>query len=177
MDDSATGTSPPAAFDITLIVAMDAGGVIGADGGMPWHIPGDLRWFKSQTLHKPILMGRRTFEAIGRALPERRNLVLSRDPAFAAAGAERVASLAAAVEIARSDQAGELMVIGGAQVYALALAQASCLQVTRIEAAYQGDTWFPEIDWNDWRLVTEQAVAATTSAPAHRFMTWRRRRA
>ena len=162
---------------LTLIAAMDQNGVIGADGGMPWHIPGDLRWFKQQTLNKPILMGRRTFESIGRALPTRRNLVLTRDAAFVADGVQCVGDIDTAIGIAARDGATELMVIGGAQVYTLALERASRLQLTRIESAYEGDTWFPEIDWSAWELVDETAVAASGDTPAHRFMTWQRRRA
>ena len=162
---------------LTLIAAMDQNGVIGADGGMPWHIPGDLRWFKQQTLNKPILMGRRTFESIGRARPKRRNLVLTRDAAFVADGVQRVGDIDTAISIAARDGAAELMVIGGAQVYTLALERASRLQLTRIESAYEGDTWFPEIDWSAWELVDETAVAASGDTPAHRFMTWQRRRA
>ena len=162
---------------LTLIAAMDQNGVIGAKGGMPWHIPGDLRWFKQQTLNKPIVMGRRTFESIGRALPKRRNLVLTRDADFVAKDVQPVADINTARRIAEADGATELMVIGGAQVYALTLAQATTLKLTRIEAAYEGDTWFPEIDWSAWTLADETPIAATESTPAHRFMTWRRRRA
>jgi dihydrofolate reductase len=162
---------------LTLIAAMDRNGLIGAAGGMPWHLPGDLRWFKQQTLAKPILMGRRTFDSIGRALPKRRNLVLTRDADFAAEGVDRVTDVDSAIAIAADDGAAELMVIGGAQVYALTLARASTLLITRIEASYEGDTWFPHIDWAKWELREEQAVAAEGERPAHRFMTWQRRRA
>ncbi|MBS62247.1 dihydrofolate reductase [Salinisphaera sp.] len=165
----------PADVRLSLIAAMDENGVIGADGGMPWHIPDDLRWFKQQTLNKPILMGRRTYESIGRALPKRRNLVLTRDAGFDAQGVECVADVEQAIGIAAGDGAAELMVIGGAQVYGLTLARATTLQITRIEARYTGDTWFPAIDWDDWQLVYEQRVDATADTPAHRFMTWQRR--
>lgn len=161
--------------EIALIAAMDEDGVIGAAGGMPWHLPADLRFFKRKTLHKPIVMGRRTFAAIGRALPRRRNLVLTRDAGFAAEGCERVASLDAAKKIAAGDGAAQLMVIGGAQVYALALAQAQRLYITRIHARYDGDTWFPAIDWSQWQLVDrEDHAAENDAAPAYSFMEWRR---
>ena len=159
---------------LTLIAAMDENRVIGADGGMPWHIPDDLAWFKRQTRGKPILMGRRTYESIGRALPQRRNFVLTRDAGFTAPDVERVADVASAIERAAGDDAAELMVIGGAQVYALTLARASRLLITHIEARYDGDTWFPEIAWADWRLVAEQRVEAEADMPAHRFMTFER---
>ena len=165
----------PADVRLSLIAAMDQNGVIGAEGGMPWHIPDDLRWFKQQTLNKPILMGRRTFESIGRALLKRRNLVLTRDSNFMADGVERVADVQQAIDIAAADGAAELMVIGGAQIYGLTLERAHTLQLTRIDAAYTGDTWFPEIEWEAWQLVYEQCVPATGDVPAHRFMTWQRR--
>ncbi|AWN17790.1 dihydrofolate reductase [Salinisphaera sp. LB1] len=157
---------------ISLIAAMDVNGVIGARGGMPWHLPEDLRWFKHNTRGKPIVMGRRTFESIGRALPHRRNLVLTRQPGFRAAGVVVVDRLDAA--LAQAGDATELMVIGGAQVYALALPQADRLLITRIEAEYAGDTWFPAVDWAHWRLVAEEPRAATDDTPAYRFMTYAR---
>lgn len=166
-----TQASSPA---LTLIAAMASNRVIGADGGMPWHIPSDLRWFKQQTLNKPILMGRCTFDSIGRALPGRQNLVLSRHPeTLAGRGVEGVTSLAAAREKAQG--AAELMIIGGAQLYALALPLASRLIVTQIERAYDGDTFFPEVHWPDWTLAAEQAVAGDDHTPPHRFMTWQRK--
>ncbi|MGB7757554.1 MAG: dihydrofolate reductase [Salinisphaera sp.] len=157
---------------ISLIAAMDANGVIGAEGGMPWHLPDDLRWFKQNTRDKPIVMGRRTFESIGRALPHRCNLVLTRQADFHAAGVEVVDRFETAV--ARAVGAAELMVIGGAQVYALAMPQADRLLITRIEAEYDGDTWFPEIDWARWRLVADEPRPAADDTPAYRFMTYER---
>lgn len=159
---------------LTLIAAMASNRVIGADGGMPWHIPGDLRWFKQQTLDKPILMGRRTFDSIGRALPGRRNLVLTRHPeTLAGRGVEGVTSLETA--LAQLQDVPELMIIGGAQLYTLTLPMASRLVVTRIERAYEGDTFFPEVHWSEWTLTDEQAVAGDDHTPPHRFMTWRRK--
>jgi len=172
-----TPTAEASEVSLTLIAAMDDNGLIGAHGGMPWHLPGDLRWFKQHTLDKPILMGRRTFESIGRALPRRRNLVLTRDPDLAGDGIEAVADVDTAMRRAGEAGAPELMVIGGAQVYALTMARAERLLITRIEARYAGDTWFPEVNWPDWELLAEQRVAAAEARPAHRFMTWQRRAA
>lgn len=160
---------------LTLIAAMDENRVIGADGGMPWHIPDDLAWFKRQTRGKPILMGRRTYESIGRALPQRRNFVLTRDASFRAPDIERVSDVDRAVERAGAAGAEELMVIGGAQVYALTLERAHTLLITRIEARYSGDTWFPHVDWSRWELVAQVPVDAAPDVPAHRFLTFRRR--
>lgn len=158
---------------IGLIAALDRNGLIGSAGGMPWHLPEDLRWFKRQTQGRTILMGRRTFDSIGRALPRRRNLVMTRQRDFGAPGVEVVRDLAAAC--AGLGDGDELMVIGGAQIYALALPHAHCLLLTRIEAGYAGDTWFPPVDWPQWRLVDEQAGRRESGAPAYRFMTYERR--
>ncbi|MDN5938248.1 MAG: dihydrofolate reductase [Salinisphaera sp.] len=127
---------------------MDENGLIGAGGVMPWHLPSELRHFRRKTLHKPVLMGRRTFAAIGGPLKQRDNLVLSRDPQFTAAGVQRVASVEEAC--AQADSAAELVVIGGAQVYALALPAVSTMYLTRVHAGFAGDTWFPDIEWRQW---------------------------
>ena len=159
---------------ITFIVAMDANRLIGADGGMPWHIPGDLPRFKRRTRHKPILMGRKTFESIGKPLPQRDNIVLSRSTARAARDdVIAVQDVASALEAA--GDAPELMVIGGAEIYRLLLERADCLDITHIEAEYDGDTWFPPVDWAAWQIESEQRVAADGDTPAHRFVTWVRR--
>ena len=138
------------AAQVTLVVAVADNGIIGARGGMPWHLPADLRHFKQVTLGKPVLMGRLTWDSIGRPLPERRNLVLTSDPEWRAEGAERVSSLDQALALAEADGAEELMVIGGAAVYRLALPHARRIYLTRIHAAPDGDTRFPELDPDDW---------------------------
>lgn len=136
--------------ELTLVVAVADNGVIGARGGMPWHLPADLKHFKRLTYGKPVLMGRLTWESIGKPLPGRRNLVLTTDPEWQAEGAERVASLHEALALAASDGAAELMVIGGAAVYRLALPEAKRIYLTRIHASPAGDTHFPEIEPTDW---------------------------
>ena len=133
---------------LTLIVARGRNGVIGRGGGMPWHLPEDLKFFRATTTGHPILMGRTTHESIGRPLPGRRNLVLSRDPGYAAPGCETVASLADA--LARCEGCPELFVIGGAQVYALALPQVDRMIVTEIDAEFDGDVCFPAVDPAAW---------------------------
>jgi dihydrofolate reductase len=139
--------------EITLIAAVADNGVIGAEGGMPWHLPADLAHFKRLTLGKPVLMGRLTWEAIGRPLPGRANLVLTRDLHWRAEGAERVTSLDQALDVARNAGAAELMVIGGAEVYRQALPRAARIYLTRVHAEPWGDTWFPELDPDEWREV------------------------
>jgi dihydrofolate reductase len=134
---------------VALVVAMSDNGIIGKDGGLPWHLPDDLKYFKVVTSGKPVLMGRRTFESIGKPLRGRRNLVLSRAAAESASGVEYVHS----VEQARALAAGaaELCVIGGAEVYALALPLATRIYLTRVHAVVAGDVYFPLRDFSAWR--------------------------
>ena len=141
------------AAQVTLVVAVADNGIIGARGGMPWHPPADLSHFKQVTLGKPVLMGRLTWDSIGRPLPGRRNLVLTSDPEWRAEGAERVSSLDQALAMAEAGGAEELMGIGGAAVYRLALPRAQRIYLTRIHAAPDGDTHFPELDANEWEEV------------------------
>ncbi|TDR48568.1 dihydrofolate reductase [Tahibacter aquaticus] len=138
-----------AATVLSLVAALDRNRAIGRDGDMPWHLPDDLARFKRITLGKPLLMGRKTALAIGRALPGRRNLVLSRSGEAPFATQETVSSLDAALALAA---APELMVIGGGEIYALALPLATRLYLTEIDAAVDGaDTWFPEFDRGQWQ--------------------------
>ena len=133
----------------SLIVARAANGVIGKGNGMPWHLPADLAHFKRTTLGRPVIMGRRTWESIGRPLPGRRNLVVTRNAAYEAAGAEVVDSLEAAWRAV--GDADEVFVIGGGQIYADALPGADRIYVTEIGEAIEGDTFFPDLDPDDWR--------------------------
>ena len=133
----------------SLIVARARNGAIGLANAMPWHLPADLAHFKRTTLGHPVIMGRRTWESIGRALPGRRNIVVSRTPGFRAPGAEVVGSLAAAWEAVRD--ADEAFVIGGAQLYADALPQADRIYLTDMAGEVEGDTFFPALDARQWR--------------------------
>jgi dihydrofolate reductase len=144
--DLASAVSAPR---IALVVAMADNGVIGKGGGLPWHLPDDLKHFKAVTFGKPVLMGRRTFESIGKPLPGRRNLVMTRGAAAAVPGVEYVGS----VEQARSLAAGaaELCVIGGAEVFTLALPLAARIYLTRVHAQVTGDVYFPLRDFSGWR--------------------------
>lgn len=163
----------PAQVEIALVAALDENGLIGAHGGMPWHLPVDLKHFKRTTLHKPIVMGRRTHESIGRALPQRQNLILTRDPAFAAPGCECVASLDQARRLAARSGTRQLAVVGGAQVYAQALPLATRLYITRVHGRYDGDTWFPAVDWSQWQLLSSTVHEPDNPAePACTFMEW-----
>ena len=137
---------------LTAVVAATENDVIGRDNGMPWHLPADLAHFKAITLGHPVLMGRRTFEAIGRPLPGRRNLVLSRSPDFAAPGVDVVHSLEAA--IAAAGDVPELMVIGGAALYTLALPRTDRVHFTRLHMTLDGDAYFPALPESQWREVS-----------------------
>jgi len=143
---------------LALVVAMARNGVIGRDGTLPWHLPADLKRFRAITMGKPIVMGRRTHESIGRPLPGRRNIVLSREPGYRAAGCEVFATLDAALAaLADSD---EVMIVGGAALYAEALPHAYRLYLTEVDAAPEGDVHFPAFDSHAWREVACEAHAA-----------------
>jgi dihydrofolate reductase len=155
---------------LALVVAMARNGVIGRGNALPWHLPEDLRRFKALTLGKPILMGRRTFEAIGRPLPERDNLVLTREPEWRADGVSTVHSLDAALECAQ--RASELMVIGGAEVYRLTLPLAERIFLTEVLADVPGDTVFPHWERHDWRELQSSVYPADArNAYGMRFVT------
>lgn len=141
-----TKTNSP---EIVLVAAMGKNRVIGVDGGMPWHLPADLKHFKAMTMGHPIVMGRRTFESIGRALPGRRNVVLSRSLAEAPPGCELFASLE---EAQKTVESGPLMVIGGGELYRAALPLAARMELTFIDASPAGDTHFPQWAHGDWQL-------------------------
>lgn len=160
---------------LTAVVAATENDVIGRDKGMPWHLPADLRHFKEVTLGKPVLMGRKTFESIGRALPGRRNLVLSRSDLSGVAGVERVGSLEEA--IAAAGEAPELMVIGGAALYALALPRVSRVHLTRLHMQLQGDAHFPPLRAEEWQEVSrsERRLADERNACDMSFIVLERR--
>jgi len=133
---------------VSLIVAMAQNGVIGRDNALPWRLPEDLRRFKTSTLGKPILMGRKTFESIGRALPGRSNFVLTRDRGWSAPGVAVVHSVEEA--LAQAAGAAELVAIGGAEIYRLVLPFARRIYLTHVHADVPGDTYFPEFDATQW---------------------------
>lgn len=143
---------------LSMVVAMDQAHAIGIEGHMPWHLPDDLRWFKQVTLGKPVLMGHATAISIGRSLPGRLNLVLSRRKGAAPFdGQQRVSSLEEALEVCRDAGAAELMVIGGGQVYAQCIERADRLYISHIKTKVdEADTWFPEFEWHQWREVSRQ---------------------
>ena len=143
---------------ITLIAALARNRVIGKDNRMPWHISDDLKRFKALTLGHTVLMGRKTFQSIGKPLPGRDNIVITRSRAFAAPGCRPVHSLAEALAAVRG--ADEVFVIGGAQIYALALPLADRLQLTEVDAAIDGDAYFPGFERSAWREVRRESRTA-----------------
>ncbi|MGY5745885.1 type 3 dihydrofolate reductase [Vibrio antiquarius] len=130
---------------ISMIAAMADNRIIGKDNQMPWHLPADFAWFKRCTMGKPVVMGRKTYESIGRPLPGRLNIVISRDETLKIEGATTVTSIEQALDVAGDVE--EVMIIGGGAIYAACLPMANKLYVTHIEAAIDGDTQFP--DWGD----------------------------
>lgn len=167
-----TAGADPAAPPVALVVAADAAGGIGRDGGLPWHLPGDLAFFKRVTMGRPLVMGRKTHDSIGRALPGRRNLVVTRDPAYRPFdGAETAASLDAALDAARADGPDAVMVIGGAEIFAAALPMAQRLYLTRVHATTDCDTFLPQIDWSHWRETWREDHPADARNPyAYSFL-------
>ncbi len=166
---------------IVFVVAIAENGVIGRDNAMPWHLRSDLKRFKQITINRPVVMGRKTFASIGRALPGRTNIVVTRDPAFQARGVVVAPSLAAAREVAQGDAlrrfVTEIMVIGGADIFAQWLPLADRLEVTEVHAAPNGDTSLAPIDPAEWEEVARARNARADGDTADfSYVTSRRRR-
>jgi len=145
---------------VSILVAVAENGVIGRGGGLPWHLADDLRRFKRLTMGHTILMGRRTWESIGRSLPGRRMIVVSRQVGYRAEGVEVVPSLADAWQLAEAAREEEAFIIGGAELYREALSRADRLYLTRVHARVDGDTVFPPYDPTEWRQVSSEQHAA-----------------
>lgn len=159
-------------FTITLVVAVAENGVIGRRGALPWRVPSDLKTFRRLTLGKPVIMGRKTYASIGKPLDGRDNIVVTRDAAFGADGVERAAGIEEAMALARTRAVArgvdEIMIIGGAEIFAAVLPMADRIWLTRIHARPEGDTFFPEPDPRSWREVSRTPIApdARDEAPA-----------
>jgi dihydrofolate reductase len=158
---------------ISIIVAMAANRVIGHENRLPWHLPADLAHFKTITMGKPILMGRKTWESIGRPLPGRTSIVITHDSTYQADGCVVVHSIEAALEAAQGHD--EVMVIGGAELYRQVLPRADTLYLTRVEGDFEGDTLFPELDATGWNEVANESHTADERNPCpYRFITLER---
>lgn len=154
---------------IAMIVAMAENRVIGRDNQLPWHLPNDLKHFKATTMGKPVVMGRKTYESIGRPLPGRTNIVVTSNRSFSADGIKVVYSideaLALAESVALEEGANEVMVIGGAQLYANLLPKVERLYLTLVHAEVEGDALFPALDFSQWRLLKSESFKGEGDNP------------
>jgi len=167
---------------LSLIVAKAANGCIGRDNKLPWYLPGDLKYFKQATFGKPIIMGRKTWDSIGRPLPGRMNVVISRNPAWEApAGTVAAASLNDALVRAEAqaelEGGDEVMIIGGGQIYAEALPMVDRMYITQVHAEVDGDAYFPEVNWDDWEEIGREDFSASDHNPYdYSFVVYQRSR-
>ncbi len=152
---------------LSIIVAMANNRAIGKDNQLLWHLPEDLQYFKRVTMGKPIVMGRKTFESIGRPLPGRLNIVITRQTEWSHEGVKVVNTIDDALKLAEAqsliDGVDEVMVIGGAEIYQTSLPQAQRLYLTRVDAHIDGDAFFPEINNNEWTEISKESFAASDS--------------
>lgn len=154
---------------LSIIVAMANNRAIGKDNNLLWHLPEDLKYFKRITMGKPIVMGRKTFESIGRPLPGRLNIVITRQKDWQHEGITVAHSIAQAIELAQAqsliDGIDEIMVIGGAEIYRIALPQTDRLYLTRVDAEIDGDAFFPAVSENEWKEIARESFAASNNNP------------
>ncbi|MCS1384551.1 dihydrofolate reductase [Lysinibacillus sphaericus] len=157
---------------ISLIVAHDHNHVIGYENGMPWHLPGDLQYFKEKTMGKPMIMGRKTFESIGRPLPGRRNIVVTRDANYRADGIETATSIEEALALAGN--VPEIMIIGGEQIFRLSMDLTDRIYITKINHAFKGDTFFPAYE-EEFVLVASQEPETAPEGYTFQYQIFERR--
>ena len=140
---------------LSLIVAMASNRAIGLNNQLPWYLPEDLRYFKTMTMGKPIVMGRKTFDSIGKPLPGRLNIVVTRNSSWSFEGVNVAASLnkAKAIALEANEHTPEIVVIGGSEIYNMAINQADRLYITRVKGSFKGDVFFPEFDETNWQEV------------------------
>ena len=154
---------------VALIAALASNGVIGKDNALPWRLPEDMKFFKRVTMGKPVVMGRKTYESIGRPLPGRHNIVVSRQRDLDIDGVSVTHTLADAIVLARTAATAkgvsELMIVGGAELYAQALPMAQKMYLTRVLSTVDGDAFFPEVDWSNWNLVWREQHSAGENNP------------
>lgn len=145
---------------ISAIVAVAKNRVIGRDNNIPWYLPEDLKYFKKTTLHHHIIMGRKSFQSIGRPLPKRTNIVVTRDPYFAATGCLVAHSVEEALGLAYDNGETEAFIIGGGEIYSRSSDHWDCLYLTEVDCEPDGDIFFPDIDWSEWRLLSSDPYPA-----------------
>ncbi len=156
---------------ISIIVGLDNNNVIGNKGKLPWHLPNDLKHFKSLTLHHPIIMGRKTYESIGKPLVDRTNIILTKDYKFNPPDCILTPTIASALLIAE-EISDEVFIIGGAEIYARFMALADTLYVTKVDASVEGDTYFPKIDLEQWYLLSWERINDDKGTHAYSFLTY-----
>lgn len=161
---------------ISLIVAASSNNVIGKDNKLPWHLPNDLKYFKNTTWAMPIVMGRKTYESIGKPLPGRLNIVITRNGGWNAAGVTVVHTIEEAIDLAASKDVKEIFIIGGAEIFLSLLPQAGRIYLTRIHQNFEGDVFFPAIDEKNWKLAMNRDCAADEKNKyPHSFQVWERK--
>ncbi|MGN6402597.1 MAG: dihydrofolate reductase [Flavisolibacter sp.] len=161
---------------LSLLVAASENNVIGKDNQLPWHLPNDLKYFKNQTWGMPILMGRKTFESIGKPLQGRKSIVITRNKNWQHESVDAVHSIDEAIEKAKAYGAMEIFVIGGAEIFNSAFLKADRIYLTRVHHNFDGDAFFPEVKADDWNLIQSRFCAADEkNAYAHTFEIWERR--
>ena len=161
---------------ISLVVAAASNHVIGKGGIMPWHLPNDLRHFKNVTWGMPVVMGRKTFDSLGKPLTGRKNIVITRQEDWKADGAVAVKSMEDALFLVKETDAKEAMIIGGGEIFKMMFPKADRIYMTRVEADPEGDTFFPEINPTQWRLVSQKNYEADEKNPFnHSFQLWERK--
>ena len=159
---------------LSLIAAMDNNRLIGQDNKLPWHLPADLAHFKNVTMKKPILMGRKTYDSIGRPLPGRKNIVLTRSNDFEIEGVTVYNSLDEA--ISASQDVDELMVIGGSSIYEMVLPKVQRMYLSYVDGKFEGDAWFPEFDENDWNIIdSKEQLPDEKNSYSCKFVTYERK--
>ena len=160
---------------ISLIVAAATNNAIGKDGRLPWHLPNDMKHFKNVTWGMPIVMGRKTFESLGKALPGRKNIVITRQPGWKADGVITVKNIDDALFVAKEADAKEVMVIGGGEIYKALFERARRIYLTRVEAEPEADTFFPSLKPEEWYLMSQQNYEADgKNAYNYSFQMWER---
>ena len=158
---------------LSLVVATDENNTIGKDNKLPWHLPNDLRYFKNLTWGMPILMGRKTFESVGKALPGRKSIVITRDNNWTHKGVEVVHTVEEAIQKAGNYDVQEIFVIGGAQIFNTTIEKAQKIYLTRIHHRFEGDVFFPELPEGQWQLMQNKFCHADEKNPwSHSFQIW-----
>ncbi len=161
---------------ISLVVAAAANNGIGKDGKMPWHLPNDMKHFKNVTWGMPVVMGRKTFESLGKPLVGRKNIVITHNPDWKAEGAVAVQNIEDALFVAQATDAKEIMIIGGGEIYKLLFAKAKRIYMTRVDAEPEADTFFPSIGENEWDLISQKDYEADEkNAYNYSFQIWERK--